>query len=173
MKPLFQNIHFPLSGPPEGASQIGRWHQLDPSSLSLVEFWATSAKDLPHPGGMVLASCHGSNESDEAFFQSGLTSPHRFVHTLPSVRITSFCQLLGWRGPVLCVQDDPKTISASLKEAILHLPDWKRAWVLGISRRDPSTYGVVLFSLTLGEESNCNHWLELTDAEIWGLGPGN
>lgn len=173
MKILYEEVPLPLSGPPAGAEAVDRWYQLDPASLSLVEFWSRQLRHLPRPDAILLASPHASNESDERFFESGLSSPQRFVHTLPNVRSAPLCQLLQWRGPMLCVQRDPLTFSTALEEGERWLaPDRRQVWVLGVQKLDLNRYGVLLFGLTFGGESSSNHWLGLPDAEIWTRAAG-
>jgi hypothetical protein len=166
---LYDRIKFPIEHPPEGAEKIDRWYQLDPPALSLVEWWARRHSELTPPGGVILASPLGSNESDFAFVKSGFLSPQKFVHTLSSVRATPLFQMMGWSGPVLCLQRDPFTISSALLEAELLTSEWKKVWVLGVDggeNGETVAYGIVLFELTCEEKRSGKNIEMLNDREL-------
>lgn len=172
MKIAFEKIEFPLSGPPAGAEIIDRWYQLDPPAAAIVDFWSRARlNDRPRPHTIVLASPHGCNGSDEQFQKSGLSSPQKFVHTLPNVRATPLCQLLGWQGPLLCVQKDPNTFAAGLELAVELIHGKSQpVWVLGVNRLSESAYGVMLFELNETDASSMHLWLSLNDSEAWSRG---
>lgn len=174
MKPYYYSVPFPLTEPPPGAEGVNRWYQLDAAALSLVEWWCRAGQSLPQPKAIFLASPHASNESDGDFLKSGLSSPQKFVHTLPNVRATSLVQAMHWQGPVLCLQKDPYTWATALKEALCQLERWDRIWILGVKKQvekhveklPGSIYGVGLLELTAESKASLGV-LERTDAEFW------
>ena len=161
----YRPIEWPIENPPKVGASVDRWYQLDLSAKALLRWW--ELENAPQgPDAIVLASPGGSNESDGDFVDSGLSSPQKFVHTLPSVRGTPLCQAMGWMGPVLCVQRDPYTLSQGLQVASDLTQTYPHLWVLGVRRETPSLLGVAWFSLTFANESSSN-LIGLTDDEIW------
>jgi hypothetical protein len=114
-------IQFPLVEEPQWKNIIPRWNQLDPYASAMAQgAWAW--KEKLSPSFIILASPKASNETDLDFYSSGATSPAKFAYTLPNIRASSFCQILPWTGPMLCVQRDPETVVQGLTEG---------AWLLG------------------------------------------
>jgi hypothetical protein len=68
---------------------------------------------------MILASPLASNETDLQFYITGQSSPSKFIHTLPNIRASALCEYLKWKGPLLCIQNDPITLVQGLIESFL------------------------------------------------------
>lgn len=121
-------VAFDTRTPPPWAPAVDRWYQLDAPAFALAEA-GSRWTDLPPPRLVVGASAGASNASDREF----LAAPraHRFVHTLPSVRYAALCQVVGWAGPLLCVQRDPSTLVAGLALGADFHEASGETWVLG------------------------------------------
>src|ERR1035437_689374 len=105
------NFNFPLESEPEWSARVERWYQLDAASFALTEtFWRHQQTLEVLPKWMLLASPLASNVTDRQFVASGASSPAKFVHTLPNIRSASLLQVMGWSGPVICLQNDPETV---------------------------------------------------------------
>lgn len=128
---------FPATHEPAWSNVVDRWYQLDPFAYGLAEFYSAKHEALgPHPSMIVLASPGGSNETDYLFASGGGSSPGKFVHTLPNIRISSLCQVMAWTGPMLCLQRDPHTEEVALEEAKWLLGRaFPRIWVMGVISR--------------------------------------
>src|SRR4051794_13717675 len=130
------NFWFPAQMEPLWSHQVERWYQLDAYSYGLAQAyfsWKGQLED--RPDFIILASPEASNRTDFLFAKTGGTSPSKFVHTLPNVRSSSLCQIIGWNGPLLCLQNDPYTLATGLREAAdLLVSPFKRIWVLGVTR---------------------------------------
>jgi len=167
VKIFHESLSFPLTHLPKGIEQVDHYNQLDPASLTIAQLWASRPEELGRPDAILLASPHASNESDYNFVKSGFQSPQKFVHTLPSVRIAPLCQLMGWQGPVLCVQKDPFTFSSALQETLPLFGEWKRIWVVGLLKVSESTYDAILFDVTAETAPAVKMWKGLDDAQVW------
>lgn len=116
------SFRHPAPAEPRWSGRVDRWYQLDAAAYGIAESHHRLGQDLgPWPSLLILASPWASNETDVAFARAGASSPARFVHSLPSVRSSAFCQLSGWSGPMLCLQRDPHTLGTALAQAALHL----------------------------------------------------
>lgn len=105
--------------PPEWASLVERWYQLDPAAYGLADsFWAWREQLQTRPEFIVLASPGASNATDFEFTHSGASHAAKFVHTLPNVRGTSLYQVMNWSGPMLCLQNGERTLLSALGEAM-------------------------------------------------------
>jgi hypothetical protein len=138
-KPLvISEFNFPFQFPapiePNWKSKVDRWYQLDAPAYGLAEFYEQHRERLgPAPDLILLASPAASNATDYQFASQGAQSPAKFVHTLPNIRVSPLCQVMGWTGPVLCVQNGLKTLESALNEAKYLLSDQlKRIWVLSV-----------------------------------------
>jgi 3-oxoacyl-(acyl-carrier-protein) synthase len=127
---------FPVKAAPDWAARVERWYQLDAYAFGLAEAayaWCTDTL----PEVLYLASPSGSNVTDAEFARAGARSPALFVHSLPNVRSSAFCQVAGWHGPIYCLQNDPGTFAKAVEEARRAFrTNGKRAWVLGIEIND-------------------------------------
>ena len=134
---------FPARAEPAWSPKVDRWYQLDAYAYGLAEAYEQWKGSLggEKPSMIVLASPGASNETDRQFAQSGGTSPAKFVHTLPNVRSSSLCQVMGWAGPVLCLQRDPETLNHALTEAEALVGDeFPVVWVLSVGREASGRY---------------------------------
>jgi hypothetical protein len=92
---------------------------------------------------IILASPQSSNEVDYEFIRSGAKSPALFTHTLPSVRASALCQVSGFQGPVICIQNSTLGLVSSLDLAHLYLQEvFTPVWVLYFKRDFVKTYSV-------------------------------
>ncbi|MBS1961823.1 MAG: hypothetical protein JST04_06380 [Bdellovibrionales bacterium] len=125
---------FPVKVAPEWAPKVERWYQLDAFAYGMADA-AHAWRNDPPPDAIFLASPGGSNATDAEFANAGARSPALFVHSLPNVRSSSFCQVLGWHGPLYCIQNDPSTIGDAADEALrAHRRTGASGWVVGIER---------------------------------------
>ena len=126
---------FPAESEPKWSGIVERWYQLDAAAFGIADalsFWKENLKTRPEL--VILASPGGSNHTDSLFTQSGATSPSLFVHTLPNIRGSSFCQVMDWNGPVLCIQNDPTTRLTAIREALESLDEETQTiWIVGIT----------------------------------------
>lgn len=123
---------FPVKVAPDWAANVERWYQLDGYAYGLADAAYAWRKDPP-PAVVFLASAGGSNATDSEFAKAGARSPALFVHSLPNVRSSAFCQVLNWHGPLYCIQSDPGTFAQATDEARRHYRTTGRsAWVLGV-----------------------------------------
>jgi hypothetical protein len=129
-------FQFPAATAPAWSGQVDRAYQLDACAYGVAD--ATEAwqrQPLDPPSLVILASPGGSNHTDWLFAQTTGTSPSLFVHTLPNTRGSSFCQIMNWSGPVLCIQHDPITCLTALREAIgLVGQDIPTVWIISVQR---------------------------------------
>jgi hypothetical protein len=131
---------FPAKHEPRWSSKVERWYQLDAASYGLAQAY-TELKFSEHPHMMILASSGASNETDFQFAQSGAQSPSKFVHTLPSVRGAPLMQLMGWFGPLLCLQNDPHTWEDGLQQAAEFSSETNPLiWVLRVENLSTNRY---------------------------------
>ena len=125
---------FPVKIAPEWAGIVERWYQLDAFAFGMAAA-AFAWRDDARPAVLFLASPAGSNATDAEFARAGARSPALFVHSLPNVRSSAFCQVLGWHGPLFCIQLDPETFEAAVAEARRHYRrTGEAAWVVGIEK---------------------------------------
>lgn len=164
---LRARLEFPLINAHPDSERVDRWNQLDPASQALVEFGSRTLREVERPSGIILASSGASNETDRRFVESGYASPQKFAHTLSNVRASPFCQVLKWRGPVLCIQNDPRTLHTALQEGVALQGFWKSVWVVGIRPAGASAYGAIVFCLTDPPTFNFKEWLALSETEVW------
>jgi hypothetical protein len=147
----------PAKEEPEWKGKVERWYQLDPFAYGLAQAYWTWRPRLSRPPGWIwLASPGASNETDLSFARSGAQSPAKFVHTLPSVRCSSLCQVMDWAGSVFCVQKDPYTQSHALREAVALFEQGFREpiWVLSGGRVGDSFQArAFVFDATLAASS--------------------
>lgn len=142
---------YPAREEPGWKGLVDRWYQLDAQGYGLAQaFWQWKPRLGELPSMLILASPGASNETDRAFAASGASSPAKFTHTLPNVRSSPLCQVMGWSGPMLCLQLDPVTQIA----ALAHGAEWTgtefpRVWVIGCAREDA---GYVVRGWTLSAE---------------------
>jgi hypothetical protein len=157
MTDLFLSVHrhdfvFPAPEEPSWSGKVERWYQLDAAAYGLVETYSSLREKLgSSPDMIVLASPLASNVTDRSFALSGATSPSKFVHTLPNVRGAPLLQVMEWGGPVLCIQDDPRTVITGLDQAIGFLetdPSIERAWVLTINENPIDRLSAFYFVLS-------------------------
>ena len=128
------SFRFPAKVAPEWAPRVERWYQLDPYAFGMADAAYAWGED-GRPDIVFLASPAGSNATDAEFANAGARSPSLFVHSLPNVRSSAFCQVLGWRGPLYCLQSDPATFADATEEARrFHRLTGKSVWVVGIER---------------------------------------
>ncbi len=145
---VFHKSIFPLKGEPSWHARVDRWYQLDAPAFGLCELWS-QAPTVEKPALIVLASPGGCNGSDALFALQGASSPARFVHTLPSLRASALLQLMNWHGPLICLQNDPHSLSRALSEGA----EWvslnqQVCWVLGCDA------DYVAYRFCLGGEGN-------------------
>ena len=127
-------FQFPACAEPAWKHQVEHWNQLDSPSFGLAEFYHQKSAELgAFPDFIILASPSASNSIDRQFASMGGLSPSKFVHTLPNIRISTLCQLMGWNGPVLCIQNGPESESAARQEAHYFLGNpYARIWILSV-----------------------------------------
>ena len=132
-------IAFPAVTKPPWSGEVDRWYQLDAAAYGLAQAcFQWRQMGVEQPSFMVLASRGASNEADRAFVESGADSPAKFVHTLPSVRSSTVCQVMDWHGPMLCLQKDPSTLCVALVEAVkIVCEEVPVVWVLSIWQEGP------------------------------------
>lgn len=137
-------ISFPTVTKPLWSGKVDRWHQLDAAAYGLAQAcFQWHQMEVEQPSFMVLASRGASNDADRAFVESGADSPVKFVHTLPSVRSSTACQVMDWHGPMLCLQEDPSTLCVALVEAVkIVCEDVPVVWVLS-TLREGSVFSVM------------------------------
>lgn len=124
----------PAKEPPPWSGRVDRWYQLDAAAFGLCELAARERESAAPPAFVFLASPGASNDTDFRFASGGASSPSKFVHTLPNVRGSALCQVLGWSGPTLCLQNDPRTIVTALEEACGRVGvACADAWVLSVA----------------------------------------
>ncbi len=118
------------TSPPEWASLVERWYQLDaPSYLLCQSYWESKSKLTAPPDLILLNSPQTSFVTDRAFCQT--LSPSKFVHTLPNVRSSALLQLLEWRGPLFSFVDEKAKI-LKYAENVLNKTPVSRIWVLQV-----------------------------------------
>ena len=111
-------FEFPLKRTPAWAPLVERWPQLDAASVGLAQAYVEFQDNLgARPAWILLASPGASNDTDALFVASGACSPSKFVHTLPNIRSAALFKIMDWSGPLLCLQNDPKTLQSALVEA--------------------------------------------------------
>jgi hypothetical protein len=125
---------FPVKTAPKWSASVERWYQLDAYAFGMADAAHVWGGDV-RPDIVFLASAGGSNVTDSEFATAGARSPALFVHSLPNVRSSAFCQVLDWHGPLYCIQSDPGTFEAATEEARRSFrADGKIAWVIGIEK---------------------------------------
>lgn len=173
----FLKFSFPPAEPPAWSASVERWYQLDAPSFGFCELW--SKKDQSGmPDLMLLASPGGSMEMDVQFVATGASNPAKFVHTLPSVRAAALMRCMEWHGPLLCLQNDPFTVSNALAETARWLErEQKRVWILGylapyvfrIRMGEHGPFVVEEGTLTPPEDSELLAWLRSPSPSQMGL----
>lgn len=161
----FYDYDFPISPTAEApawSSRVDRWYQLDAYAYGLAQSAShfnslnltPTGEPAKLPDLVLLASPEASNRTDYAFAQSGGNSPAKFVHTLPNVRSSAWCQVTGWSGPLLCLQRDPFTLVGALSEAATLLGgDYQEIWVLSVTLMKEGKYRAHQFRLCLAPSS--------------------
>ncbi len=167
---------FPAQGEPVWKEKVDRWYQLDAAAFGLADaahYWKQSGSPS-RPDFVLLASHGASNDSDAKFAREGASSPSKFVHTLPNIRATAFCQVSAWSGPLLCLQKDPGTIVAALTEASEFVsPQYPTVWILGVNSLGSGKWEAYRFELKLNEAQKTPRTLTLepgeatTDEALW------
>ncbi|MEQ1878115.1 MAG: hypothetical protein ABL958_15840 [Bdellovibrionia bacterium] len=153
MKQVFMNVHIhefshPSPGEPAWKDKIARWSQLDFAAFGLVEAYESLKAGLSRPSFIVLASPGASNETDRKFAIGGGASPSLFVHTLPNIRCSPLLQVMEWSGPVLCVQNDPQTFVAGVREAFSFVgAEHPVVWVVAVEYRAFDPHGAFILEL--------------------------
>lgn len=134
----YWDFTFPSPSEPEWASFSDRWYQLDAPCFGLMDGYYNLQKRFPTPPHqIILASPLASNETDLSFFESGQKSPSKFIHTLPNIRASTLCEYLGWKGPLLCIQNDPITLIQGLFESHqFFIHNKKTIWTLSIEKKE-------------------------------------
>ena len=131
-------VRYPVKEAPPWSALAERWYQLDPYAFALAEAaWIWKNAGVPAPDTLLLASPGGSNATDRRFAREGsATSPSIFVHTLPNVRSSTFCQVYGWNGPLFCLQRDPHTLDDAISTVRTLMANGraKRPWILTVTR---------------------------------------
>jgi 3-oxoacyl-(acyl-carrier-protein) synthase len=126
----------PVKTAPAWASDVERWYQLDAFAFGMADAAHAWSGDV-RPDLVILASAGGSNMTDAEFATAGARSPALFVHSLPNVRSSAFCQVLKWHGPLFCLQSDPDTFEQATGEARRHFrATGETVWVLGVEIDD-------------------------------------
>ncbi|MFZ4439268.1 MAG: hypothetical protein ACOYOS_12630 [Syntrophales bacterium] len=135
---------FPAVTKPVWSGKVDRWYQLDAMAYGLAQAcFQWRQMEAERPSFLLLASRGASNDADRAFAESGAASPAKFVHTLPSVRSSTVCQVMDWHGPMLCLQEDPSTLCTALIEAVKMVSeDVPVVWILS-TWREGSVFSVV------------------------------
>lgn len=137
---------FPVTTAPPWAANVERWYQLDAYAFGMADAAYAWRRD-PAPELVFLASPGGSNATDSEFARAGARSPALFVHSLPNVRSSAFCQVLNWHGPLYCLQHDPATFAEATEEARRDFRlSGRNTWVIGIET-DPNGYVVRRFRI--------------------------
>jgi len=157
---------FPRSSQPHWGKFFDRWYQLDAYSYGMVDAFYNFKAKLETPDMLLLASPFASNDADRQFVLSKAKKPAKMVHTLPNVRCSALINLMGWAGPVLCIQKDPQTILTALLEGIELLDQDCRNLIIwgvvncllfpNVTEKDGrNKFEVNIFSLTyLSQEGN-------------------
>lgn len=141
--------------PPQWASQVSRWSQLDSAAYGVTDAVFHWKNTLARPDLIVLASPGASNETDRRFALGGASSPSLFVHTLPNIRCSPCLQVMEWSGPVLCVQNDPTTFVAGVREGFALLNDELPViWVIAVESRLSDSHGVYLVELKVSGDGS-------------------
>jgi hypothetical protein len=153
-------LQFPAATAPAWSGEVERWYQLDAYAYGMADAThAWRSQILDRPDLVILASPGGSNHTDWLFAHAEGTSPSLFVHTLPSIRGSSFCQVMNWHGPVLCIQNDPITCLTALGEAIgLLSQEIPTVWIVSVQRdhtRDTHYSAYLLSVSTAGQGATC------------------
>lgn len=131
-------VPYPALETPSWASKSDRWYQLDQPAYSLAQAYSVLQPKLGRaPDYLILASPGASNQTDRDFAKTGAVSPSKFVHTLANIRASSLLQVMEWAGPMLCLQNDPRTREAALMQATLLLESDAEIDVLWIVGFDP------------------------------------
>lgn len=156
MSPVYLSLHefefnHPAKEEPSWKTQVDRWYQLDAYAYGLAEAYSRIRPITP--AMIVLASPGASNETDFQFASNGATSPAKFVHTLPNIRCSPLCQVMGWNGPVLCLQKDPYTVINALREAY-YLFKEKPIWVVSVFPHKGQGYRAQFWVLTQEASKN-------------------
>jgi hypothetical protein len=143
---------FPAASEPSWSQKVERWYQLDAAAYGLVQGFSELRESLgSRPDMIVLASPRASNSTDRSFAVTGASSPSKFVHTLPNVRGAPLLQVMGWGGPVICVQDDPQTILNGIDQALGFLETdsrLHRIWVLSVQEDSSGALNADYFVLS-------------------------
>jgi hypothetical protein len=124
---------FPATVEPSWSKQVDRWYQLDASAFGLAQFYSLHQDTLgKKPNLILLASPGASNDTDFDFASTGATSPAKFVHTLPNIRVSPLLQVMNHAVPVICIQNDPNSFETALIEAKFLLPEFKCIWIFSV-----------------------------------------
>jgi hypothetical protein len=119
---------------PQWKDKVSRWSQLDGPAFALAEFYWVNKSNLSKPSMLLLASPGASNNTDRRFVLAESVSPSLFVHTLPNIRCSPLFQVMEWSGSVICIQNDPHTILAGLREALGFVSESRPVvWVVGVT----------------------------------------
>lgn len=150
----FSFVH-PTGREPAWKAKVPRWSQLDAAAYGLAEAFTSWNGQLQRPQLIVLASPGASNETDRRFTKSGASSPSLFVHTLPNIRCSPLLQVMEWSGPVLCIQNDPATITTALIEAAWLVSGARAAtvWVMSVVQEGEAHVAHVFELITSGYAS--------------------
>jgi hypothetical protein len=151
---LSYRFEHPAREEPSWKTVVERWYQLDAFAYGLAQAYVAWKPKLPSPPSLILlASPQASNATDFEFARTGAQSPAKFVHTLANIRSSSLCQVMGWAGPVLCLQKDPSTALQALREAAALIESGHEGaiWVLGVFRSDAGGAGYGAHAFVLGE----------------------
>ena len=139
------------------STQVSRSNQLDAASWALCQcYWQNKSKfeNLGAFQKIVLLCPQSSSRTDNLFQKE--KSPFLFVHTLPNVRMASFCQLSGWSGDFL-------SLIASEREFFEVFPN----------TLDPAVKTCVILMNELGYvSSHSNQFSDATTVEVARSAPG-
>ncbi|HEX4923466.1 MAG TPA: hypothetical protein VFV50_05250 [Bdellovibrionales bacterium] len=150
----FSFVH-PVNREPTWKAKVPRWSQLDAPAYGLAEAFTVWRDQLKRPDLILLASPGASNETDRKFTRTGASSPSLFVHTLPNIRCSPMLQVMEWSGPVLCVQNDPSTMTRGLIEAawLVAAGEAPTVWVLSVVQEGDAHVAHVFEVLSSGYAS--------------------
>ena len=151
------SFEFPRLSEPEWSLKVERWYQLDAAAFALAEtFWRHRASLKQRPEWLLLASPLASNVTDAQFALSATASPAKFVHTLPNIRGASLLQVMDWSGQVLCLQNDPTTVTTAISEGMQMVKTTGReTWVLSVTGHEKEFTGHIF---ALRPSVDCCTW---------------
>ena len=103
---------------PDWISKVPRSNQLDRFANGIMDLYWENRKGLKLPDIIFLASPLASNQTDFEYIRDDYSSPSKFVHSLPNMRVLPFVQYTNWIGPLYCIQNGSSTIVSAILEAL-------------------------------------------------------